>query len=634
MKTSESDIQSAIQAFNDGTFTTQKAAAKAYNVPRSTFRSRLNGSRNQAIAQQHRQRLSFDQEEFLTEWILNENARGKQMGTMSHWTITFHITKSTTPFLFCLADMDKMKVHYNNLTDFLIQQTKNGERMYPIIRKYGHPFLLLGEVEDIITHSYERDSGIIECHLTDTELRQLHRRFGHPSANKLVKLLGRSGHEFDRQAIEHLTKFCEICQKHSKSPGRFKFKLSDDRDFNSCVYIDVLWIDEKPVLQVVDDATRFQAASWLKSMNAKDAWDTLRNCWIDVYLGPPDMIIHDAGTNFTGQEFKQSAIAMAIKTKAVPTEAHHSIGLVERYHAPLRRAYDVISKDLSKTKIHRNHILQMAVKAVNDTAGPDGLVPTLLVFGAYPRMVESDPPASSIFERAAAIKTAMKEIRKIHANKQVINALNMRNGPNTSQLKNLPLNSLVLVWRESKEWTGPHTLLRVNGEDCVVQIGNHTPTFRTTSVKPYHIDTNTQEQTVFSPTNGKNHAKVLTEIQKPAEPRRSARLDRIRNLGSSFLCFGDHITIKSLNVASFLSTKEIADRELSIRLRTEGKISEPGDPFEASRKKEIEDLINQRVFHVIHESSTTPGERIFNARMVDTIKYNNFIPYEKSRLVI
>lgn len=28
--------------------------------------------------------------------------------------------------------------------------------------------------------------------------------------------------------------------------------------------------------------------------------------------------------------------------------------------------------------------LQMAVKAVNDTAGPDGLVPTLLVFGAYP----------------------------------------------------------------------------------------------------------------------------------------------------------------------------------------------------------------------------------------------------------
>jgi hypothetical protein len=32
----------------------------------------------------------------------------------------------------------------------------------------------------------------------------------------------------------------------------------------------------------------------------------------------------------------------------------------------------------------------MAFKVINDSAGPGGLVPILLVFGAYPRMVESD----------------------------------------------------------------------------------------------------------------------------------------------------------------------------------------------------------------------------------------------------
>jgi hypothetical protein len=32
----------------------------------------------------------------------------------------------------------------------------------------------------------------------------------------------------------------------------------------------------------------------------------------------------------------------------------------------------------------------MAFKAINDTAGLGGLVPILLVFRAYPRMVESD----------------------------------------------------------------------------------------------------------------------------------------------------------------------------------------------------------------------------------------------------
>jgi hypothetical protein len=38
----------------------------------------------------------------------------------------------------------------------------------------------------------------------------------------------------------------------------------------------------------------------------------------------------------------------------------------------------------------------MAVKAVNDTTGPNGLVPTLLVYRAYPRIGKLDPPALSV----------------------------------------------------------------------------------------------------------------------------------------------------------------------------------------------------------------------------------------------
>jgi len=38
----------------------------------------------------------------------------------------------------------------------------------------------------------------------------------------------------------------------------------------------------------------------------------------------------------------------------------------------------------------------MAFKAINDSVGPDGLIPTLLVFGAYPRMVESNVPNPTV----------------------------------------------------------------------------------------------------------------------------------------------------------------------------------------------------------------------------------------------
>ena len=57
----------------------------------------------------------------------------------------------------------------------------------------------------------------------------------------------------------------------------------------------------------------------------------------------------------------------------------------------------------------------MAVKAVNDTAGPNGLVPTLLVYRAYPRMSKLDPLAPSITERAVVIWKAMAEVVKLQA---------------------------------------------------------------------------------------------------------------------------------------------------------------------------------------------------------------------------
>ena len=55
----------------------------------------------------------------------------------------------------------------------------------------------------------------------------------------------------------------------------------------------------------------------------------------------------------------------------------------------------------------------MAVKAVNNTAGLDRLVPTLLVYGAYLRISNLDPPTPSIIEQAAVIRKAMAKIVKL-----------------------------------------------------------------------------------------------------------------------------------------------------------------------------------------------------------------------------
>jgi hypothetical protein len=213
--------------------------------------------------------------------------------------------------------------------------------------------------------------------------------------------------------------------------------------------------------------------------SAQHTWDALRACWIDVYLGPPDEIVHDAGKNFDASEFRQYARALAINTHQVPVEAHQSVGIVERYHAPLRRAYGIVKSEMTSGKlIGKDMMLQMAIKAINDTAGPDGLVPTLLVFGAYPRMSELDPPSPTIAQRATAIGLAMKDLRAQRARRQLIDALRERSGPDTSAVNQLPLGSEVLVYREKNGWLGPYRLLGVSAnQTCKVDLPGAQQTF-------------------------------------------------------------------------------------------------------------------------------------------------------------
>ena len=522
-------------------------------------------------------------------------------------TIEFHVVEADTPFLLCLDDMNKLGVYYNNVKNELVAQTKT----IPVILRFGHPFLLWEEG----LQSFLQDStSYSTSYLTETELRQLHRRFGHPSAARLLQLLKRSGHddETSNNSITKLTKFCAHCQKHGKSPGRFKFTLREDVQFNYSIIVDVMYIEGDPVLHIVDEGTRFQAARWLANISAKHTWETLRLCWIDTYIGPPDFIVHDAGKNFISKEFRQYASTMAVTTKAVPVEAHWSIGTVERYHKVIRRAYAIISKELNvETKFEKELALQIAVKAVNDTAGPNGLVPTLLVFGAFPRMTINSAPTPTTAQRAIAIEKALKEVRKCHAESQVQSALNQRNGPSVTSVHDLPLNSDVLVWREgnnsSGSWTGPFKLLSIENETCKVQLPNGVIDFRTTTVKPFYED--------------------------PEDPLDSSRA----GLGNTL---DDGIDKPDENQPLAISPAEPVKRkrgrprkvrpDVSVMLQDEDLV-----PYTNSRQKEINGLLEKGCFEIVAREDIPSGIRIFNSRFVDSIKNEGTEQaFEKSRLVV
>ncbi|OCK87078.1 uncharacterized protein K441DRAFT_596077, partial [Cenococcum geophilum 1.58] len=66
----------------------------------------------------------------------------------------------------------------------------------------------------------------------------------------------------------------------------------------------------------------------------------------------------------------------------VPIKVYNSIRKVERYYTLLRHVYKIISLKLGGTS--KELILQIAIRAINNSASLDGLIPILLVFSAYP----------------------------------------------------------------------------------------------------------------------------------------------------------------------------------------------------------------------------------------------------------
>ncbi|SLM35277.1 hypothetical protein LPUS_04446 [Lasallia pustulata] len=147
-----------------------------------------------------------------------------------------------------------------------------------------------------------------------------------------------------------------------------------------------------------------------------------------------------------------------------------------------------------------------------------------------------NPPASTVTQRAAAIKEAMVEVAKCYAQQKVTDALRQRNGPYTDPIHNTPIGSKVLVWRTHlAKWTGPFKLLSIQGETCNIDMPHGPANCQTASVKPYLQ----QENDEFDPANNnnnednENHDNPATDNNQPQWNPTSETADNHAGVGPS-----------------------------------------------------------------------------------------------------
>lgn len=425
------------------------------------------------------------------------------------------IVKADVPFLIGLDLLDKYKFYVNNVDNCLCSTKLNLK--IPLVRKHGHLYLEWSKNDTIM--------------YTKSELFKLHRNFSHPTSERLLNLLKLArpyeNHTETRKIIEDICRNCDTCQRFSVPPVRFKVSLpnEDELVFGDEISIDLMFLDNCSVLHVVDTATRFSAATFLDKhgetygQSVEGIWQALASCWFLIYTGYPNRIRSDQGSTFTSVKWKSLVESKGISMRLSGIRAHSSLGIGEKLHDPLRRIFKKIRHEYPSA--NPKTILRVAVKAMNDTMGENGLVPSRLVFGILPRFPILNSNLPSQKERMEIIKTAHAEMNSIIAERRITAALT-RNVPSAADRHYKPNDEVLVYDEQSQQWKGPYIVLEC--KDRMVNVTDQNriskKLFNAFQLKPYFRQLNYNFYS-FEPNCFPTFDTCITEIIKQYDPRAS-----------------------------------------------------------------------------------------------------------------
>lgn len=413
-------------------------------------------------------------------------------------TIHLDVVSADVPPLLGLDVLDLNKLMIDNVHNRLARRSKHYSKttgldyyveqwFIPLLRgKSGHLYCNLQPPDFQIRYSRP-------------DLLRLHRQFYHPSAGKLFALLNRAdpskANAETLRILHDIGSRCDPCQRVCNAPLRFRVSFgSDSARFNERIFMDIVYINNYPILHIVDEGTRYSAAVRLLNQSTSHIWTMIIRCWAGIYTGMPNRIIVDQGTCF-GPSFVRLAEMSGVKVEHTGTESHNSLGIGERYHQPLRNTLRKMF--ITHPKADFDTALALATKALNDTLGPEGLVPSALVFGDLPRLqlASTSPPQPrpTTDERASLADIARTEMATIMAKLRIQRAFRHQTPPSSDHTYNP--GDQVLVWREKQinhrigEFLGPFTVTSFNKEQKLVYIQDTTSArilpFSTSQVKPY-----------------------------------------------------------------------------------------------------------------------------------------------------
>ena len=242
---------------------------------------------------------------------------------------------------------------------------------------------------------------------------KLHKQFSHPSCEKLLRLVKQAGVK-DKQflkMIEETPLDCEVCVRFKKSKPRPVVGMPLASAFNELLAMDIKEIRGTKVLHMVDHATRYSAATVLKTKEAKEIVTVVMRSWV-AYFGAPKSFLTDNGREFDNVEFREMAQNINSVVRTTAAFSPWSNGLNERHNALLG---DMVVKTMEDAQCGLEMAVPWAVAAKNALTNVHGFSSNQLVFGYNPNtpsLLTNAPPA---LECSSSSETVAKNLNAMHA---------------------------------------------------------------------------------------------------------------------------------------------------------------------------------------------------------------------------
>src|SRR5215469_3866198 len=299
--------------------------------------------------------------------------------------IRTRIGKGDIPWLLGTEFLDKSGAIINMSGKNIIFSELKDEKIGIFKDQKGHVKIALRE-----SKSREWMEGRIRQEINNENewkkrVKKLHLQFGHCSEENLKKLIRRAcdkdelegeGGKRKLEIVEKECRECNICKKFKRKPRRPILGLNLAENFNEVLAIDLGELEGEKFIVMVDWATRYSQAAWIKSKKPEEMIEKVMEKWVS-YFGPPEKILSDGGREFQNEEFAEFAEKQGIELMVTASESPWSNGKCEKVVGLLKEGIRKMREGLGRREL----ILPWIVSARNGLEMKGGFTPNQKVFG-------------------------------------------------------------------------------------------------------------------------------------------------------------------------------------------------------------------------------------------------------------